>query len=284
MKNKFGGAAVIGAIAFGIYAVLEFILGLILNLILKSVRETSTRMAVYAILNMIVFSLAMFIGIKIYCKILKKEYIISRSLILSAIAGVLSALIVWLLSARYSILSYVICFAELFQIARIVTGTKWVIPEGIGEASFQAQGQKRPVANEAMSAQAQYAYHELLAAAQNSATKIDTVMEAKLFAQAVEMQALKSPATAKFCSPEEMVVTMDNGKYIISGYVDSQNSYGAIVRTPFRVTVFQDYGVWKSADTFISSSVTVASHMLLYWIIGTILTVASIVVIFLIIT
>ena len=62
-------------------------------------------------------------------------------------------------------------------------------------------------------------------------------------------------------------------------YVDSQNSYGATVRTPFKVTVFKENETWKSADKFISTSAfigaQVVSHTIIYWIIGIILSLAS---------
>ena len=50
--------------------------------------------------------------------------------------------------------------------------------------------------NEDISARAQYAYNEKIAAAQNSAIIIDEIVEAKLFAQAIELQVLKAPVRA----------------------------------------------------------------------------------------
>lgn len=59
---------------------------------------------------------------------------------------------------------------------------------------------------------------------------------------------------------------------MVSGYVDSQNSYGAMIRTPFTLKVYKDQTGWKSADKFESTNVTVAKNvvgnMILYWIIG----------------
>ena len=49
---------------------------------------------------------------------------------------------------------------------------------------------------------------------------------------------LKSPTSAVLCSPSEMSIQGpdDNGKFKISGYVNSQNSFGAMLRTNFYAT------------------------------------------------
>ena len=108
-------------------------------------------------------------------------------------------------------------------------------------------------------------------------------IQAKLFARAVELQQLKSPASAQFGELEEMFVTeIDENVYSVSGYVDAHNSFGAMVRTKFDLKVFKDEdGTWKNANKFISTEAsiagTVVSHTILYWvlgIIGTIITLA----------
>ena len=48
--------------------------------------------------------------------------------------------------------------------------------------------------------------------------------QAALFAQCVETQVLKSPASAVFPPLNQMVVSGQDGKYAVSGFVDSQNS------------------------------------------------------------
>lgn len=54
---------------------------------------------------------------------------------------------------------------------------------------------------------------------------------------------LKAPATASLCGNEELNITCDNDVYTIEGYVNSQNSYGAMIGTDFTVTArFQDGG------------------------------------------
>lgn len=57
-----------------------------------------------------------------------------------------------------------------------------------------------------------------------------TVAEKEVKAQ------LKSPSSAKFSSCDNMTITNTNGIWAVSGYVDSQNSYGAMLRTKFVMT------------------------------------------------
>ena len=89
-----------------------------------------------------------------------------------------------------------------------------------------------------------------------SEKEIDKETEAKLYTKALETMLLKTPATAKFCPLEEMTVLNNNGNYQISGYVDSQNSYGAMIRTPFTFNVKEENGTWKFVDNILSPSAT----------------------------
>ena len=152
-------------------------------------------------------------------------------------------------------------------------------------ARENAKETTRPVftANEEMSQKAQYAYTKFLNEYEQGTSVIDEVAEAKMFAKAVELQLLKTPASAVFCAMEEMsVLPIGEGAYSVSGYVDSQNSYGAMLRNQFNLTVFKDEnGIWKNANRFISTAVAVnssiVSHTILWWvlgIIGTIITLA----------
>ncbi len=142
--------------------------------------------------------------------------------------------------------------------------------------------------NDPMQGAAQYDFNKKKAEAEEANENIDITTEAKLFAQSVELQLLKAPASAKFCSLEEMTVTEINGIYTVSGYVDSQNSYGAMVRTPFTIRVYKTEDGWKSADRFQSTQAnihkTVAKNMLLYWIIGLVLAGISFAIIYAIIS
>ena len=133
--------------------------------------------------------------------------------------------------------------------------------------------------NEEMSDRAQYEYNRLVARFREGALELDEATDAKLFAEAVELQLLKSPASAKFCDLEEITATPSGEGWVVSGFVDSQNSYGAIVRTPFKLNVVKQDGAWKSVDRFISSAVGVQSNIfagtLIWWILGIIGTIVT---------
>lgn len=55
-------------------------------------------------------------------------------------------------------------------------------------------------------------------------------------------RGLKAPATAVFCKSDELQITELEGVYTVSGWVDSQNSYGAMIRTPFKLKMKNENG------------------------------------------
>lgn len=64
-----------------------------------------------------------------------------------------------------------------------------------------------------------------------------TDSEAWSCAKNILKDSLKSPSTAKFCSFTECKVEhLSNGEYMVTGWVEAQNSYGATLRQSFVVT------------------------------------------------
>ncbi len=62
---------------------------------------------------------------------------------------------------------------------------------------------------------------------------------------------LKAPATAKFPASNDPAVVarkLDNGAYRVTAYVDSQNGFGALVRTPFVCNVTWQGDSWHLND------------------------------------
>ena len=63
---------------------------------------------------------------------------------------------------------------------------------------------------------------------------------------------LKAPSTAKFCKPSDATVThLGNGEYIVTGWVDAENSYGAMIRSDFVVTYTATEKGFKNGNAII---------------------------------
>lgn len=81
----------------------------------------------------------------------------------------------------------------------------------------------------------------LLGTCASSSGKDDynTASWAKTYAQLMVKDNLKSPSTAKFCNTATEMVAKNLGgsKWRVTGWVDSQNSFGATVRSDFVVTL-----------------------------------------------
>lgn len=71
---------------------------------------------------------------------------------------------------------------------------------------------------------------------------------ARSAAQAIVQKNLRAPGSAKFGSDE--ATKLAECRYKFSGYVDSQNSFGALLRTSFSVTVERDPqgDAWQGSD------------------------------------
>lgn len=63
---------------------------------------------------------------------------------------------------------------------------------------------------------------------------------------------LKAPSTAKFCKQSDATVThLGNGEYMVTGWVDAENSYGAMIRSDFVVTYTATEKGYKNGNAII---------------------------------
>jgi len=58
-----------------------------------------------------------------------------------------------------------------------------------------------------------------------------------LYAEKAVENHLKAPSSAEFASYNNSLVTQDQDTFYVQSYVDSQNSFGAMVRSNFEVRV-----------------------------------------------
>jgi len=77
----------------------------------------------------------------------------------------------------------------------------------------------------------------------------DQALDAYFMAQEFVKANLKTPATAKFPlypNPGIGIIRQDDGGWLISGYVDSQNAFGALIRTKFICAIKEETeGKWR---------------------------------------
>ena len=111
------------------------------------------------------------------------------------------------------------------------------------------------------SMRAEMAFKKRLRAYQEQGVQLTESMEAALFAQCVELQLLKAPATAIFPDLDEMVVNGQGSKYVVSGFVDAQNGNGALIRGNYTFSVIKEGDRWKCTDQFVDTSTSVRKEM-----------------------
>lgn len=177
--------------------------------------------------------------------------------------------------------------------------TCWNCGHPFSDVSQSAEGgvQKAVVVEEQVSTEslrAEMAFKKKLKAYQEKGEQLSESMEAALFAQCVELQVLKAPASAIFPDLDEMVVNGRDGKYVVSGYVDAQNANGAMLRENYTYSVEKIGDRWKCSDVFVDSSAVrwmemnetmnqinanVTANSILWWILGLIGTVITIFII-----
>lgn len=113
----------------------------------------------------------------------------------------------------------------------------------------------------------------------NNNETIDKDTRAKLYQVYCNevIRTLKAPSTAVFCKEEELIITKEYGRYLVTGWVDSQNSYGAMIRTYYnKFQIENENGVFipkSNAGTMASNKL--AGTLASYWIYGIIATIIT---------
>lgn len=83
-----------------------------------------------------------------------------------------------------------------------------------------------------------YRNGEVLATAKAFTTiTIEEKTECQLQCEKIAKEILKSPSTAKFCSYTDYIFSRENGIVTAQGYVDAQNSFGAIIRSKYQIQI-----------------------------------------------
>lgn len=75
---------------------------------------------------------------------------------------------------------------------------------------------------------------------QTELSESDLELDAYIDSQVSVKNSLKSPSTAEFPFGGYSVVKMDENVYVVNSYVDSQNGFGAMLRTRYscKITLF----------------------------------------------
>lgn len=69
-------------------------------------------------------------------------------------------------------------------------------------------------------------------------------------AQEIVKGSLKAPSTAEFCKITEATITHEGDVYTVKGWVDAENSFGAMIRQNFTVTYTATGNGGKGSATF----------------------------------
>ena len=73
--------------------------------------------------------------------------------------------------------------------------------------------------------------------------------QAKIMAQGMVKQLLKSPSTADFPSFDYTTTNVGN-QYTVVSYVDSQNGFGAMIRSTWRVVMSHNGSEWNNPGSW----------------------------------
>ena len=178
---------------------------------------------------------------------IKNQNLLTLGIVLFVLGIFVRVIPIQLSDAHQFILLSVVTMAATLIL--IVSGIVFIIIALVkmkNEARFNERVNQSAAAH-VMSGQAQPEYNRRLAGFCKNGAVADEGTQAKLFAQAVQTLMLEAPSTAVFADLNEMTITEEKAMYIVKGWVDSQNYYGVIIRTPFTLAVFKHNGTWHTS-------------------------------------
>lgn len=76
----------------------------------------------------------------------------------------------------------------------------------------------------------------------------DKSLEAYVFSQQVVEENLKSPSSAEYPTFSDISVKKEGNIYTINAYVDSQNSFGAMIRNKYKCVLIENDNLYKVVD------------------------------------
>ncbi len=77
----------------------------------------------------------------------------------------------------------------------------------------------------------------------DAGNKEPSCFDAYVMSQVFVERQLKAPSSADFPAfDNSMVIPLGNGRFKVTAYVDAQNSFGAMIRTPYTCTIKKSEG------------------------------------------
>jgi len=83
-----------------------------------------------------------------------------------------------------------------------------------------------------------------------------------IISQGYVKSALKSPSTADFPTLDYQANLLGNERYTVSSYVDSQNSFGATIRSEWSAILKYNGGEWADASNWNLESLTINGEVM----------------------
>ncbi len=82
--------------------------------------------------------------------------------------------------------------------------------------------------------------------------EMSTITDTKvnIISQGYIEKLLNSPSTAKFSKNSYTVKSLGGGSYEVSSYVDSQNGFGAMIRSNYQITLAYSTGDWADLSSW----------------------------------